>query len=99
MTSIVIIKIKFPGKTITIVANIDEGRNALCFFNEYIKYLQLKNPLKLNVQIDSLGNIRLDTVLIIPKWYKKPIISFEDPSTNHFKRHVFLINDSEMFKP
>lgn len=94
-----IIKIKFPSKTINIVANIDEGKNGLCFFNEYIKYFHLMNPQKLNVQIDSLGSILLDTVLIIPNGYKKPVISFEDPTTNHFKRYVFLINDSDMFKP
>ena len=94
-----IIKIKFPGKTINIVANMVVGRNGLCFLFENTKYFHLMNPQKINVQIDSIGSILLDTVLIVPNRYKKPLISFVDPTTNHFKRHVFLIDDSEIFKP
>jgi len=94
-----IIKIKFSRKTINIVANIDEDSVGLCFFTERIKYFHLMNPLKLNVQIDSLSSIILDTVLIIPNEYKEPVISFEYPTTNHFKRFVFLINSSERVKP
>jgi hypothetical protein len=94
-----IIKVKFSNRTIKIVADRDDNLNELCFFSKNVKYFHFMNPLKLNVQIDSLNSILLDTVLILPNKNKKPVISFEDPTTNHFRRNVFLIDESDIVIP
>jgi len=94
-----VIKINFSSKTIKIVADRDESGNGLCFFSKNVKYFHFMNPLKLNVRIDSLNNILLDTVLVLPNKYKRPVISFEDPTINHFKRNIFLIDESDIVIP
>jgi len=94
-----IIKIILVNKKVNIVPYRDKESSSLCFINERVKYCQVLSSLRLKLQIDSSGIILLDTVLILHRNIRKPLISIEAPQNNRHRRGVFLLNDRNLIKP
>lgn len=83
------------NKPLVITANTNQDSNKICSFYEKEKLYIEDNDTKVKIIIYS-NNIKvLDTLVIIPKAYKEPFISFIYPSreTQH-KRKIFIEDEA-----
>lgn len=74
----------------------NEDERKLCPVNEpevKINYSEVK----LKVKIDSSGIVVLDTVMVMPKEYKRPFITFVYPSARTKFKRILLAGDDSMF--
>ncbi|WP_289665255.1 hypothetical protein [Flavobacterium panacagri] len=79
---------------IRVAGNEDERR--LCPVNK--PEVKIKSSeVKLKVQIDSSGIVVLDTVVVMPKEYKRPFITFVYPSSRTKFKRMLLAGDYSMF--
>ncbi|MES1181681.1 MAG: hypothetical protein ABUL44_02700 [Flavobacterium sp.] len=82
------------NKKINISVNEGCSKNSLCSFSREVKLNSEDNGIRVNIVIDSSNVKLLDTLVIIPKNYKEPFISFLHPTVEtNYSRELFIADE------
>ncbi len=85
------IQVASDNNSIVMTANTNQDSNKVLSFYEKGKLYIDNTDTKVEIMIDSNNTRLLDTLVIIPKSYKKPFISFVYPSKKtQYKRKIFI---------
>lgn len=82
---------------LNINVNASEEKTGVCSFYRKIKFDNEAKDSKLNIEIYTSQHVKvLDTFVNIPKDYKRPFISFIDPSIEtNYKRKIFIGDEAD----
>jgi hypothetical protein len=91
--------IKFPYKCYKFTVKGDNEGGTLRYFYRETRFFSICNKSRISIQIDSSNVNLLDTLILLTKSNRLPIISFQNPRKISFKRCFFIIDKKDIVIP